>query len=232
MLRPKLGAIPLCLAAAAAGAFASGPLAGVRALDAKAQAHFDMKEYQEAHDLWRQAAALQPESLSTHIKMGTALTHLKRYREAESCFRQCLTIEPGDAMAHYHLSALFMHEQRYAPARKHLNLALSRTPWYPNAHYLLGYMLEKEGRYGEAAKEYVNELQVNPASQNAWYHLLSLQKQGKVGRNWDQKVEWTAQKIVALSLAMAVGLAIFIFAHVKTHGPSRAHAEPAPVSYE
>ena len=191
----------------------------------KGQALFDLGDYEEALESWRRALSLKPRSLETLVRIGTALTRLERYREAETAFRQCLDLDPKSAMAHYHLGALFMHERRFRPARKNLKLALKHTSWYPNAHYLLGYILEQEGAYKEAAKEYVAELNVNPSSVDAWYHLLDLQKQGKVGRNWDRKVVWTPKTIVGVSLAMAIGLGVFILGCVKSHARSRANPE-------
>jgi len=213
---------------AAATLASSSPGGDFQDLDARGQAHFDMKEYEPALDLWRRALAVHPDSTRTRVKIGTALTRLQRYREAEAVFREGLALEPRNAMILYHLGALFLHEGRHEPARQHILLALQSVPWYPGAHYLLGYMLEKEGRYKEAADEYVAELRYSPADPNAWYHLLDLQKQGKVGRNWDRKVEWTPGKIIAVSFAITVGLGIFILAQVKAARPHAA-AGQAPV---
>jgi len=200
----------------------------LKALDARAQAHFDMREYEQACVLWGQLLRQQPQTIKTHIKLGTALTRLKKYRDAEGAFRQALAVQPQSAMAQYHLGVLFMHEERYGPARQRLRRALRATPWYPNAHYLLGHMLEKEGRYAEAAEEYGKEVEVNASCYSAVQRLLSLQDEGKVGRGARGKVEWTPRKIVGLSLAMAIGLGIFVFAHIKTQSPEEMAVGRAP----
>ena len=229
--RPCTGIRVIGLAFGLAGCLASGSVAGdLSILNAKAQRHFQMKELPEACALWRQAVRHDPRSVMSYVKLGTALTQLRKFREAEGVFRQALKVEPDNAMVHYHLGALFLHEDRREPARASLERALRHTPWYPNARYLLGYIDELEGRYEDAARQYVAELNVNPPNQDAMYHLLNLQKQGKFGRNWDRKVEWTPRKIVGVSIAMTIGLGLFVLAQVKTH--TRSGIEDASTGIE
>lgn len=174
-------------------------------------------EFEKALALWREALESQPKSIDLRVRAATALTQLRRYREAEKTLRDALAIDPANSMSFYHLGALFMHEKRYGEAEKHLRLALEHTPWYPNAHYLLGYMLEEEGKYAEAARMYVAERKVNPASANAAYRLQKLQMDGKFGRNWNQKVEWTASKFISIAITLLFGVSVLVYAKFKTN---------------
>lgn len=176
-------------------------------------------EFEKALAQWRHVLEMRPRSMELHARIATALTMLQRYREAEAVLRDALAIDPKSSMALYHLGALYMHEGRYDDAKEKLHVTLELTPWYPNAQYLLGYMLEKEGRYAEAGAMYVAERRVNPPNPNAVYRLLKLQMEGKFGRNWDQEVQWSASKVVSITITLVFGLSVFIYAWI-----SRARA--------
>lgn len=183
-------------------------------------------DYGVALELWQEALTERPRSLDLRIRIGTALTLLERYREAEDVFRENLSLEPNNPMTLYHLGALYMHEDRFEDARKYLHLLLEVAPWYPDANYLLGYMLEQEGKYAEAAAKYVAERKVNPPSHNAAYGLMKLQKEGKFGRNWDQQVEWTPEKIAGIALTLVGGIGVYAYSKWKKEtAPSDLFAE-------
>ena len=79
----------------------------------------DQKQYEEALAHYQRASALDPGSIDTLLKLGSALAILHRESEGIACFNQALRLQPNNSQAHHNLAVALRKMGREEEALQH-----------------------------------------------------------------------------------------------------------------
>ncbi|MSP58930.1 MAG: tetratricopeptide repeat protein [Myxococcales bacterium] len=137
-------------------------------LTAVAVAARHLGSYQDANDLFREAAAVDGAYLP--LRLEWAATFLEKYAagEAEQDAVEALKIAPTDADAHVVMAQVKLEQSYDLPAaNREIDLALRRNPRHAEALALRAELLIDNEEYFEAEKLTVAVLAINPRDERA-----------------------------------------------------------------
>ena len=114
---------------------------------------YERNDLNLAGEHYRQALALQPNSLEANYNLGVVLADSGQYEEAASQFRRTLELNPQSAAAWNFLGVCHAASQRYTEAEFHYRRAIELQYQFPDAHFNLGQLLLRLGRLEEGFAE-------------------------------------------------------------------------------
>ncbi len=160
-------------------------------LVAQGQALEDDGQVVEALGRYREALALQPDSVSALINQGNALLLLSDYDNAIASYRQALMLDVYSASAWLNLGNALMQSPSVDPASRARVLAeaeaayraaLKARPDWVEAYFGLGCALEAGDAAEEACAAYRRALMLDPTHPGAAFNLADLSAQQLVKR--------------------------------------------------
>lgn len=126
----------------------------------------------EAIELFRQAAAVKPDSPEIQYDLGTALQSAGRQNEALTEFRTGLSLNPRHARMRNDLATALMELGRLEEAQVELERLKNEAPGMPEVFSNLGTVQGRLGRLEEAISEYRRALDLMPQHADAHSNLL------------------------------------------------------------
>jgi protein O-GlcNAc transferase len=122
----------------------------------------ELKKFDEAAAVFRQALAMRPDFAEASYNLGSVLQEAGKVEEAIGAYQQALKLRPDLAEAHINLGNLLGDRERYGEAVEHYNRALATSPNSDSAFYNLGNALQKLGRLDEAVAAYQRAIVLKP----------------------------------------------------------------------
>jgi predicted O-linked N-acetylglucosamine transferase (SPINDLY family) len=143
----------------------------VAAAFARAVAHQQAGELEQAVDAYRAALALRPDHVQALNNLGVALKNLGRFDEAVEVLRRCLALQPGSAAVHLNHGNSLNALRRFDEAEAAFREAVRLSPDYAQAHRELASLLYATGRMREAVEPYRELVRIDPHNSEARFFL-------------------------------------------------------------
>jgi tetratricopeptide (TPR) repeat protein len=124
-----------------------------------------------ALDHYRQANAVQPNSLEGHFNLANLLLEMGDRDAAIAEYGLALAIDPEDIDARINLGGALLGGGRVAEAAQQFQEALARQPRHAQAHYNLANARLLEGRFDLAVDHYRQSLAIDPNNADAYNNL-------------------------------------------------------------
>ena len=143
------------------------------ALADKGKIHFERREYVDALNAWKQAAAIKPDSASIYQQIGLAYLCLSDLLEAKFSFQKAISINPDALDARVNLTKIALVLFDLVEAKKNINHILTTAPDNLETHVLYGDLLFLENRLDIAEETYRKALRLGPESGTAFLKLAA-----------------------------------------------------------
>jgi tetratricopeptide (TPR) repeat protein len=137
-------------------------LAGVDELIQQGLAHNAAGRYEEAWQVYREAAGLAPDNAFVLYNLGTVLGMLRRYQEASFYLHDAVRLSPDLLPAWTNLGAMYNHLVMPAEALAAFRQVLRLNPQDAHARYQCGVNLLRLKRVAEASIEEQELRAMNP----------------------------------------------------------------------
>lgn len=134
----------------------------------------DAGQLQQAHDLYRRAAALAPGLPAAHLNLGIAQEALGDAPSARASYERVLALQSDHPFGAYNLGKLDFLQGHLAPAEALLRRALAAKSDFPQAWMLLSSVLEAAQRIPEAADAIAQAVRLQPDHAGALYNQSGL----------------------------------------------------------
>ncbi|MDB5858822.1 MAG: hypothetical protein JWQ76_2511 [Ramlibacter sp.] len=159
-------------------AAAPGPAsAEAQELIAAGNAAEDAGRLQEAHGLYLQAVACDPQLPAAHLNLGIAQEALGDELAARACYEQALALENGHPFAAYNLGKLDYRQGRLAAGEALVRQALARKPDFLEAWVLLSNLLDARGNPEGAAEAIAQAVRLRPDHVGALFNQAGVLRQ-------------------------------------------------------
>ena len=117
---------------------------------------------EEAYELFRKAAAIDPDIFEVMHGLGAYFMGRSDYLEARGYLERALKLRQNDAALLANLATTLMHLDEHEQALKFAEKALRLDPTHPNTHYTVGNILTQLGRTGDAIRHFENTIRRHP----------------------------------------------------------------------
>ena len=140
------------------------------AMDRLHRGHLLMQQgrHQEAEALFRQACALQPDSIDAHNLLGMALHNQRRFPEAGQAYTKSLELNPRQPPIRVNLGIVFHEQKRIDEAANQFERALDLNPDDLEAIAHLAYLREQTYQLDEAQSLVERGLALAPQKRALW----------------------------------------------------------------
>jgi tetratricopeptide (TPR) repeat protein len=133
----------------------------------------------EALELYRKAAAQQPENPAPLLGMGTVYWELGQFDDAEKCLRDTLRLNSRSEQAAFELANIAVRRHQYEEAIPLLQKYLSARPDALAARADLGLAYFHTGRFGNAVEELSKSLDSDEKGDIHYQLSIALRKLGR-----------------------------------------------------
>jgi tetratricopeptide (TPR) repeat protein len=117
---------------------------------------------EEAYELFRKAAAIDPDIFEVMHGLGVYFMGRSDYLEAREYLERALKLRQNDAGLLANLATTLMHLDEHERALKFAEKALRLDPTHPNTHYAVGNILTQLGRTDDAIRHFENTIRRHP----------------------------------------------------------------------
>lgn len=97
-------------------------------LMARAEEHFNKKQFNQAETFYLQAAAKDPDNARAYNRLGVIYLHTKNYKDAVEAFRGAIKIDDQVSSRHFNLALAYLGRRDYRSAEKALREAVKLEP--------------------------------------------------------------------------------------------------------
>ncbi|NXV60448.1 TMTC1 protein, partial [Molothrus ater] len=137
--------------------------------------YYNTGRYEEALQVYREAAALQPSSKDTRLALAQVLAMMGRTKEAEKMTNHILH-EDAECLECYRLlSAIYSKQELYAKALEAIEKALQLKPKDPKViselFFTKGNQLREQNLLDKAFESYKRAVELNPDQAQAWMNM-------------------------------------------------------------
>ncbi|XP_074395156.1 protein O-mannosyl-transferase TMTC1 [Zonotrichia albicollis] len=137
--------------------------------------YYNTGRYEEALQVYREAAALQPSSKDTRLALAQVLAMMGRTKEAEKMTNHILN-EDAECLECYRLlSAIYSKQELYAKALEAIEKALQLKPKDPKViselFFTKGNQLREQNLLDKAFESYKRAVELNPDQAQAWMNM-------------------------------------------------------------
>jgi tetratricopeptide (TPR) repeat protein len=147
---------------------------GERIYLARGKLAVESRRYAEAIEEFRKALAANPESVTAHVNLGSALVQTGNLKEAAEHFEAALRLDPKNINAHFNLAVLSAREEKHQEAVAHLQFLVSVDPNDLSARLFLARELVKSNRIDDALAEYSRAVEADPNNEEALLEQVKL----------------------------------------------------------
>ena len=132
------------------------------------------------------ALRLQPDDVSTQIKLGAVYIGLGRFQDARRWLESAVQASPEFAAAHLRLGDLFLEQRQWEQAILAYREAVRLEPGSAVAHIALARALEVGGDVESAVETYEAALRIDPQSVEAHVSRATVRlAREEFGAGWD-----------------------------------------------
>ncbi|NWW81487.1 TMTC1 protein, partial [Climacteris rufus] len=137
--------------------------------------YYNTGRYEEALQVYREAAALQPSNREIRLALAQVLAMMGRTREAEKMTNHILN-EDAECLECYRLlSAIYSKQELYAKALEAIEKALQLKPKDPKViselFFTKGNQLREQNLLDKAFESYKRAVELNPDQAQAWMNM-------------------------------------------------------------
>ncbi|NXC07781.1 TMTC1 protein, partial [Orthonyx spaldingii] len=137
--------------------------------------YYNTGRYEEALQVYREAAALQPSNKDIRLALAQVLAMMGRTKEAEKMTNHILS-EDAECLECYRLlSAIYSKEELYAKALEAIEKALQLKPKDPKViselFFTKGNQLREQNLLDKAFESYKRAVELNPDQAQAWMNM-------------------------------------------------------------
>ena len=143
---------------------------------ASGEALLDAGKLTEAESAFREAVAIDANSVSAQMGLGNVYVRQGRLVEAETAYRAVLKIAPNSAAAHANLGVVHYQREDLVNAAKEFEAALHLEPGDAKALYLLGAVRLQQDDLAGAEKLFLQASEAAPDLPEVYYGLGVLYK--------------------------------------------------------
>lgn len=133
----------------------------------EAMAEGSVRTWEEAHDHFEQAVALQQDRAKYRFNLGVTLLYLGHLEQAEEHLAVAVRLDPQYVNAWHNLGIIQRLQGHLQNALESLQHALELNPRASETRAEAGQVLWRMGRWDEAAREWQAALQLNPREAEA-----------------------------------------------------------------
>jgi tetratricopeptide (TPR) repeat protein len=158
----------------------AGLLQNAAAYEARGSQAIGTRQWREAADNLKKAAALAPGNAFTRLNLGTALYMLGDADGALEQYREAVRLSPTLARAHFAIGVLMESRGQDGEAVKAFNAAVASDPTYAEPRFSLANVLRRTGRVQESLLQYSEVMRLDPAvSQAPFGYAMGLVRLGR-----------------------------------------------------
>ncbi|NWV07710.1 TMTC1 protein, partial [Ptilonorhynchus violaceus] len=137
--------------------------------------YYNTGRYEEALQVYREAAALQPSNKEIRLALAQVLAMMGRTKEAEKMTNHILS-EDAECLECYRLlSAIYSKQELYAKALEAIEKALQLKPKDPKViselFFTKGNQLREQNLLDKAFESYKRAVELNPDQAQAWMNM-------------------------------------------------------------
>lgn len=154
------------------------------------------KDAEERIRLYTAVLTLNPRTIETYIRRGSAYSYIRDYDKAIADFSEAIKIKPDYAKAYYNRGKFYVEVGEYDKTIGDFNKAIIFKPAYAEAYYNRGsaYLLKNE--FDLAINDYSKVIELNPNDVKAYCKCCEI---------WLHLKEWEKTK-AALTIARNIGV--------------------------
>ncbi|NXL94025.1 TMTC1 protein, partial [Alectura lathami] len=137
--------------------------------------YYNTGRYEEALQVYREAASLQPSNKETRLALAQVLAMMGRTKEAEKMTNHILNEDVECLECYRLLSAIYSKQEHYAKALEAIDKALQLKPKDPKIiselFFTKGNQLREQNLLDEAFESYKRAVELNPDQAQAWMNM-------------------------------------------------------------
>nr|XP_031363820.1 protein O-mannosyl-transferase TMTC1 isoform X1 [Lonchura striata domestica] len=137
--------------------------------------YYNTGRYEEALQVYREAAALQPSSKDIRLALAQVLAMMGRTKEAEKMTNHILNEDVQCLECYRLLSAIYSKQELYAKALEVIEKALQLKPKDPKViselFFTKGNQLREQNLLDKAFESYKRAVELNPDQAQAWMNM-------------------------------------------------------------
>ncbi|EOA96635.1 Transmembrane and TPR repeat-containing protein 1, partial [Anas platyrhynchos] len=137
--------------------------------------YYNTGRYEEALQVYREAASLQPSNKEIRLALAQVLAMMGRTKEAEKMTNHILSEDVQCLECYRLLSAIFSKQEHYTKALEAIDKALQLKPKDPKIlselFFTKGNQLREQNRLDEAFESYKRAVELNPDQAQAWMNM-------------------------------------------------------------
>ncbi|XP_065273102.1 protein O-mannosyl-transferase TMTC1 isoform X2 [Emys orbicularis] len=137
--------------------------------------YYNTGRYEEALQVYREAAALQPSNKEIRLALAQVLAMMGQTKEAEKMTNHIVTEEAECLECYRLLSAIYSKQERYSKALEVIDKALQLKPKDPKViselFFTKGNQLREQNLLDKAFESYKVAVELNPDQAQAWMNM-------------------------------------------------------------
>ncbi|XP_005308788.3 protein O-mannosyl-transferase TMTC1 isoform X5 [Chrysemys picta bellii] len=137
--------------------------------------YYNTGRYEEALQVYREAAALQPSNKEIRLALAQVLAMMGQSKEAEKMTNHIVTEEAECLECYRLLSAIYSKQERYSKALEAIDKALQLKPKDPKViselFFTKGNQLREQNLLDKAFESYKVAVELNPDQAQAWMNM-------------------------------------------------------------
>ncbi|XP_043374000.1 protein O-mannosyl-transferase TMTC1 isoform X3 [Dermochelys coriacea] len=137
--------------------------------------YYNTGRYEEALQVYREAAALQPSNKEIRLALAQVLAMMGQTKEAEKMTNHIVTEEAKCLECYRLLSAIYSKQERYSKALEAIDKALQLKPKDPKViselFFTKGNQLREQNLLDKAFESYKVAVELNPDQAQAWMNM-------------------------------------------------------------
>lgn len=131
------------------------------------------KEFEKAREAFRQAIALEPESLAAHFNLANAAFQLRDYNDSIRNYRKCIEINPDFIPSYINLGLSLAAVNKFDEAISSYRNAISLSPDDYYVHFNLANALKDISDLDGAIDSYGKSIALNPNFADSRFNLAN-----------------------------------------------------------
>uniref|UniRef100_A0A8C2UK91 dolichyl-phosphate-mannose--protein mannosyltransferase n=2 Tax=Chinchilla lanigera TaxID=34839 RepID=A0A8C2UK91_CHILA len=141
--------------------------------------YYNTGRYEEALQVYREAAALQPSQREPHLALAQVLAVMGQMKEAEKMTEHIVSEEAGCLECYRLLSAIYSKQEAHDKALEAIDKALQLKPKDPKVaselFFTKGNQLREQNLLDKAFESYRMAVALNPEQAQAWMNMGGIQ---------------------------------------------------------
>ncbi|TRZ12388.1 hypothetical protein HGM15179_014715 [Zosterops borbonicus] len=137
--------------------------------------YYNTGRYEEALQVYREAAALQPSNKDIQLALAQVLAMMGQTKEAEKMTNHILNEDATCLECYRFLSAIYSKQELYAKALEAIEKALQLKPKDPKViselFFTKGNQLREQNLFDKAFESYKRAVELNPDQAQAWMNM-------------------------------------------------------------